>query len=163
MKQKSTWLLKLAVVLMAIPPLALTGLLWFEIGKTAYKEAANGATLGYIILGILLLITVSLIPYLAALSQSFKLLHYIDISKAFSELSVAALKKIKKSALVISGIYVLALPLVAMVAEWDDAPGLIIIGMLPIFAAVVISIFAAVLERLLKEAIEIKTENELTV
>ena len=97
MKQKSTWLLKLAVVLMATPPLALTGLLWFEIGKTAYKEATNGATLGYIILGILFLVTISLIPYLAALSQSFKLLHYIDVSKAFSELSVAALKKIKKS------------------------------------------------------------------
>lgn len=163
MKQGSTLLLKMAVILMGIPPLALAILLWFEIGGTAFKEAVTGATLGYIVLAILLLMTVSLIPYLAALSQSFKLLHYIDISKAFSELSVAALKKIKKSALVISGIYVLALPLVAMVAEWDDAPGLIIIGMLPIFAAVVISIFAAVLERLLKEAIEIKTENELTV
>lgn len=163
MKQGSTLLLKMAVILMGIPPLALAILLWFEIGGTAFKEAVTGATLGYIVLAILLLMTVSLIPYFAALSQSFKLLYYIDENKAFSELSVAALKKIKKSALVISGIYVLALPLVAMVAEWDDAPGLIIIGMLPIFAAVVISIFAAVLERLLKEAIEIKTENELTV
>lgn len=163
MKQGSTFLLKLAVILMGIPPLALMVLLWFEIGRTAFKEAADGATLGYIVLAVLFLMAVSLIPYFAALSQSFKLLYYIDESKAFSELSVSALKKIKKNALIISVIYTLALPLVAMVAEWDDAPGLIIIGMLPIFAAVVISIFAAVLQRLLREAIEIKTENELTV
>ena len=163
MKQGSTLLLKWTVILLGIPPLALTVLLWSEIGRIAFNEALNGSTLGYIILGILSLITVSLIPYVAALSQSFKLLHYIDVSKAFSELSVKALKKIKRYALIISGLYLLALPLVAIVAEWDDAPGLIIVGMIPIFAALIVGVFSAVLQRLLKEAIEIKTENELTV
>jgi len=48
-------------------------------------------------------------------------------------------------------------------AEADDAPGLIVIGLLIIFGCLVVAIFAAVLQKLLKTAIEIKTENELTV
>ena len=45
----------------------------------------------------------------------------------------------------------------------DDAPGIIIIGMIMIFASMVIAVFAAVLQRLLKDAIDIKSENDLTV
>ncbi|MGV2488281.1 UNVERIFIED_CONTAM: DUF2975 domain-containing protein, partial [Bacillus mycoides] len=50
-----------------------------------------------------------------------------------------------------------------LVAERDDAPGIIILGMLLIFASMVIAVFAAVLQRLLKDAIDIKSENDLTV
>ncbi len=56
-----------------------------------------------------------------------------------------------------------ALPFVYIMAEVDDAPGLIVIGMVPIFASMVIAVFAAVLQRLLKEAIDIKAENDLIV
>jgi capsular polysaccharide biosynthesis protein len=55
------------------------------------------------------------------------------------------------------------MPLVYMVAEKDDAPGLIIIGMAPIFASMVIAFFAAILQKLLKEAIDIKSDNDLTI
>jgi hypothetical protein len=48
-------------------------------------------------------------------------------------------------------------------AEVDDAPGLILVGMVPIFTSLVIAVFAAVLQRLLQEAIDIKSENDLTV
>ena len=65
--------------------------------------------------------------------------------------------------MIISGLYVVILPFVYIVAELDDAPGLIIVGMVPIFASMVIAVFAAVLQRLLQEAIDIKSENDLTV
>ncbi len=55
------------------------------------------------------------------------------------------------------------MPLFYLVAERDDAPGIIIIGMIIIFASMVIAVFAAVLQRLLKDAIDIKSENDLTV
>lgn len=55
------------------------------------------------------------------------------------------------------------MPFVYFLAEKDDAPGLIIIGFVPIFASIVIAVFAAVLQRLLQEAINIKSENDLTV
>lgn len=103
------------------------------------------------------------IPYYFALYQTFKLLNYIDKNNAFSELSVQALKNIKYSALAISVLYVLGMPLFYLVAERDDAPGIIIIGMIMIFASMVIAVFAAVLQRLLKDAIDIKSENDLTV
>ncbi|MEH6994350.1 DUF2975 domain-containing protein, partial [Neobacillus drentensis] len=106
---------------------------------------------------------VSVIPFFAALVQAFKLLSYIDKNQAFSELSVNALKNIKICALTISGLYLVILPFVYLVAELDDAPGLIIIGIVPVFASMVIAVFAAVLQRLLKEAIDIKSENDLTV
>ncbi|MGV2643750.1 DUF2975 domain-containing protein, partial [Clostridium perfringens] len=47
--------------------------------------------------------------------------------------------------------------------EKDDAPGIILIGMALIFASIVIAVFAAVLQKLLQEAIDIKSENDLTV
>lgn len=103
------------------------------------------------------------IPYYFALYQTFKLLNYIDKNNAFSELSVKALKNIKYSALAISVLYVLGMPLFYLVAERDDAPGIIVIGMIIIFASMVIAVFAAVLQRLLKDAIDIKSENDLTV
>lgn len=163
MKNGSTFLLKVAIILMGVPVLVLAVVLWWQIGSVAISEAFKGATLGYIILGILTGMTLSMIPYYASLYQAIKILTYIDHNKAFSVLSVAALKKIKKYALVICGLYVLISPLVFAVAQWDDAPGLVIIGMVPAFAALVIAIFAAVLQKLLQEAIELKSENELTV
>jgi hypothetical protein len=106
---------------------------------------------------------VSVIPFFVALYQAFKLLIYIDKNQAFSELSVKALKNIKFCAMTISGLYVVIMPFVYLVADLDDAPGLIIIGMVPIFASIVIAVFAAVLQRLLQEAIDIKSENDLIV
>lgn len=106
---------------------------------------------------------VSAIPFFIALYQAFKLLTYIDKNKAFSEISVNVLKKIKYCATTISVLYVIMLPFVFLVADKDDAPGLIIFGTVPIFASMVIAVFAAVLQKLLKEAIDIKSENDLTV
>ncbi|CAM2146145.1 Uncharacterized membrane protein YoaS [Paraburkholderia tropica] len=103
------------------------------------------------------------IPFYFALYQAFTLLSYIDRNKAFSELSVRALKKIKYCAITISLLLVAGMPLFYLIAEMDDAPGIILIGLVLIFASMVIAVFAAVLQRLLQEAIDIKSENDLTV
>jgi hypothetical protein len=55
------------------------------------------------------------------------------------------------------------MPYIFYVADRDDAPGVSVIGFIIIFASFVIAVFAAVLERLLQNAIEIKSENDLTV
>ena len=57
------------------------------------------------------------LPYYFALYQTFKLLNYIDKNNAFSELSVQALKNIKYSALAISVLYVLGMPLFSLQRE----------------------------------------------
>ncbi|GAA0489742.1 DUF2975 domain-containing protein [Salinibacillus aidingensis] len=163
MKRGSTLFLKIAVILIGIPILALCILLLPQIANEAIEHATRGAELGYIVLGLLAVMYLSAIPFYIALYQAFKLLNYIDRNQAFSELSVRALKNIKYCAIIISGLYVVVLPFVYIIAEWDDAPGLILIGMVIAGASLVIAVFAAVLQRLLQEAIHIKSENDLTV
>ncbi|WP_338450232.1 DUF2975 domain-containing protein [Niallia oryzisoli] len=158
MKQVSTLFLKIAIFLIGTPVLALSIFGMFYLAKNpAIPDYAQ------ILYPIVIGMYVSVVPFFAALYQALKLLSYIDKNEAFSELSVKALKKIKICAMIISGLYVVILPFVYLVAELDDAPGLIIIGMVPVFASMVIAVFAAVLHRLLQEAIDIKSENELIV
>jgi len=144
--------LKIAVVLIAIPILALgiLGLSWLANNPVS-PDYAN------ILYPILVGLYVTTIPFFFALYQALKLLSYIDKNIAFSELSRKALKNIKYCAFTISTLYVVMMPFVFLVAEKDDAPGLIIMGTAPIFASMVIAVFAIVLQKLLKEVIDIKS------
>ncbi|MBT2617744.1 MULTISPECIES: DUF2975 domain-containing protein [unclassified Bacillus (in: firmicutes)] len=163
MKRSSTLFLKVAVIFIGIPVLALCLFLLPQIANEANEALERGSDLAYMVYGLLMVMYVSAIPFYFALYQSFNLLSYIDNNQAFSELSVRALKKIKKCAIIISGLYVVALPFVYIMAEVDDAPGLVLIGVVMVFAPMVIAVFAAVLQRLLQEAIDIKSENDLIV
>lgn len=105
----------------------------------------------------------SALPFFLALWQALKLLDSIDRNTAFSESSVTALRNIKRCAIVISAIYAAFLPLLLPIGAADDAPGLLVFGAALAFVPVTVAVFAAVLERLLRNAIEIKSENDLTV
>src|SRR5690625_2835603 len=163
MKQVSTLFLKIVVIAMSIPVLALCIFVLPKVVMEAFRHAANGEKLGYIVLTILFVMYITAIPFFLALYQTVKLLTYIEKDQAFSQISVTALTKVKNYAKLISGLYVLVLPLVYIVAEWDDAPGLILIGIVMIGASFAVAVFASVLQRLLQKAIDIKEENDLTV
>ncbi|MFS0869101.1 DUF2975 domain-containing protein [Paenibacillus xylanilyticus] len=158
MKRGSTIFLKMAVLLVGVPILALCiyGIPWLVNNPVNPNYAGS-------LYPIVIMMYVSVIPFIIALYQSFRLLSYIDKNEAFSLISVRSLKIIKYCAIVISSLYTVMLPFVFIVAEKDDAPGLIIFGTVPIFASLVIAVFSAVLQRLLQEAIDIKSENDLIV
>ncbi|KAB2441013.1 DUF2975 domain-containing protein [Bacillus luti] len=160
MKQGSTLFLKIVVILIGIPVLAMCIFLVPKIGNFAAELYPDIAFIKYLVF---INLYATAIPFYYALYQAFKLLSYIDKNNAFSELSVSALKNIKYCAMTISVLYVLGMPLFYLIAERDDAPGFIIIGMIMILASMVIAVFAAVLQRLLQDAIDIKSENDLTV
>jgi len=160
MKRVSTLFLKVTVFLIGLPILALCIFVVPGIANFAAELYPDHAYLKYLVFADLY---ASAVPFYLALYQSFRLLIYIDRNEAFSELSVRALKNIKYCAVAISILYVAGLPLLYLIAEADDAPGVILIGLVIIFASMVIAFFAAVLQRLLKEAIDIKSENDLTV
>ncbi|OZB94372.1 DUF2975 domain-containing protein [Paenibacillus sp. XY044] len=160
MKRVSTLFLKMAVFLIGIPILALCIFVVPVIANFAAELYPDHAYFKYLVF---VGMYAGAIPFYLALYQAFKLLIYIDGNEAFSELSVRALKKIKHCAVAISILYVAGLPLMYLIAEADDAPGVILIGLVIIFASMVIAFFAAVLQRLLQEAIDIKSENDLTV
>lgn len=112
---------------------------------------------------ILLGMYVTAIPFFFALYQAHKLLTYIDKNIAFSRNSVMALKNIKYSALIISVFYIVGMPYVFKIADQDDAPGVVLIGLLFASAPLVIAVFAAVLQKLIQNGLDLKSENDLTV
>lgn len=154
--KKETLFLKVVIFLIGIPILALC---LFGL-PFVVKEAADAY---WMIKPILIVMYVTAIPFFAALYQALKLLSYIDKNIAFSEISVKALKIIKYCASSISVLYAAVMPFVYLLAEMDDAPGAIVIGLVITFASIVIAVFAAVLEKLLRTAIDIKSENDLTI
>lgn len=154
MKRSSTLFLKSVVYLIGIFILALClfilpmGIMTDQVGY--YRP-------------ILLGLYVPAVPFFFALYQAIKLLGYIDNDKAFSDLSVAALKNIKYSAAVISALFTTGLPYIYYAADRDDAPGVLAIGLVIAFASLVIASAAALFQRLLQNAVDIKSENDLTV
>lgn len=160
MERGSTLFLKVVVILMGLPVLAICIFIAPEIGELAAYIFSDNVLIKHLVT---IYLWITAIPYYFALYQAFKLLSYIDRNQAFSDLSVRALKNIKYAAVAISALWLLFMPVVYVMAEIDDAPGLILIGMAFTFAPMVIAVFAAVLQKLLKNAIEIKSENDLTV
>ncbi|MDU0200940.1 DUF2975 domain-containing protein [Paenibacillus sp. MAH-36] len=160
MKRGTTLFLKIAVILIGIPILALCIFLVPKFGNFAgglYPDFAYMKPL------VLTDMYAAAIPFYIALYQAFKLLSYIDKNQAFSELSVTALKNIKYCAITISALYLLGMPLYYLIARRVDPPIITVTGWVIIFASIVIAVFAAVLQKLLQEAIHIKSENDLTI
>ena len=145
---------------MALVALALSALL-LTITYSGWEQ--EFPTMAHLRYPVMITLTATLVPYFIALYQTLHLLSYIDKGRAFSLLSVTALKKIKYSAIAFSGIYLIFQPIVYMVAQADDAPGIVIIGAAMVGAPIVVAVFASVLEKLLHSAIAIKSENDLTV
>lgn len=158
--KRETLFLKSIVILMGLPVLALCILVVPKIGSFAAELVPS---MPYIKALVLFVMYAAAIPFFIALYQTFKLLGFIDKNEAFSNGSAKALRVIKYCAMAISGVYVLGMPLFYIMGELDDAPGIILIGLLIIFASLIIAVFAAVLEKLLTSAIEMKSENDLTV
>lgn len=157
-KQGSTLFLKAVVILMGIAVLALCTLGMPQIVNEAVEHYSRR-----VFLPALTGMYASAIPFFYALYLALRLLSYIDKNEAFSERSVRALRNIKYCAAAVSILYAAISPCLYFMAQKDDAPGLLAIGLVIIFAALAIAVFAAVLQMLLKNAIDIKSENDLTI
>lgn len=153
MKVKSTLFLKAVVVLMGLGALTLCGVLvWAMFSDNT----------GYY-LPILVGMELTAIPFFIALYQAMKLLGYIDSNKSFSPFSTNALKNIKYCAVAIATMYAVGMPYIFYAADRDDAPGAVAIGLIITGASIVIAVFASLLQKILQNAIDIKSENDLTV
>lgn len=160
MEKGTTLFLKTVLIVMGLPILAFCIFILPSIAKEIlgyHPEYSN------FIYAVLVVMYAAAIPFYWALYQSFKLLNLIDSNMAFSEDSVSALRNIKHCAYAISIMYALIIPFFYFLGEFDDAPGIILIGLILIFASLVIAFFSAILQKLLRDAIEFKSENDLTV
>jgi hypothetical protein len=108
-------------------------------------------------------LAVALMAFFVAAAQAWRLLNYVDKNKPFSKDSIRALRNIKWAALLIGAVFMCAMPLVYWIAQSDDAPGLILFGLLFAGIPLAVGVFAGVLESLIQKALDLKAENDLTV
>jgi hypothetical protein len=101
------------------------------------------------------------IPFFAALYQTFKVLGYVGQNKAFSQATTKALRTIRFCAFAIIG-FVAVGELFIMVGDSDDRAGGVFLGILITFGSAVIATAAAMFERVLQNAVDMKSENDLT-
>jgi hypothetical protein len=158
LKQSSTLFLKIVISLIGLVTFA--GLIWFPQteGRAANLDLVSIYADPLIIYGFL-----ASIPFFVALYHGIKLLSYVDQNKVFSETAVKAVRNIKYCAITLSGFIVVGLLYIRLFAHGEDAAGPTALGMFTTFACIVIATAAAVFERLLQNAVNIKSENDLTV
>lgn len=158
MKLGSTFFLKLVILLIGI--IVLTLLLWFPQTE---GRAVNLDLISIYKDPFIIYIYIVFIPFFVALYQSFKLLGYIEQDEVFSQISVNALRNIKYCIVAFIGFIAIALVWIKIMSGDDDPAGAIAIGLVMIFASSVIATGTAVAQRLLQSAVDIKSENDLTV
>lgn len=160
LQRSSTIILRLAIIGYGLVILLVTTLL----SRGVYREWPEiFPDTVYLRYPAVIILAIAALSLLAALYQGMKLLNFVDRSIAFSHRSVNALNNIKYAALIMSADLACGLPFVYMIAQKDDAPGLILFGAAIASAPFAVAVAAAVAARLLKHVIAIKTENDLTV
>ena len=158
MKRSSTIFLQIVIVLIGIGALAL--MLW-----EPHIEGRNAhATLFEIYFKdpFLAYVYIASIAFFVALYQAFKVLGYAGQNKVFSQEAVKALRTIKYCAISMIG-FVAVGEIFIMFSNSDDRAGGVFMGLLITFGSIVVAAGAAMFERILQNAVEIKSENDLTV
>lgn len=104
------------------------------------------------------------ITFFVALYKAFRLLGYIGQNKVFSAKAVGALKNIKYCAIILSALIVVAGLFIRFTHNKEDDPaGFLAICIVTTFASIVVATAAAIFEKLLQNAVDMKSENDLTI
>lgn len=160
MKKSSTIFLQVVIVLIGIGALSL--LLWEphiegrNAHSTLFEIYFKDPFLAYVY-------TAS-IAFFVVLYKGFRLLGYIRLNQIFSQRSVQALRTIKYCAMSLIAFIAGAEAYFFLVVRGkDDIAGGVVIGLILILVSVIIATTAAVFERVVHNAVEIKSENDLTI
>src|SRR3972149_9630123 len=158
MKKGSTLFLKVVILLIAIG--ALIGMIWFPQteGRATNLDLISIYTDPFIIY-----IYIASTPFFVGLYQALKLLNFIDANKAFSQGAVNTLRNMKFASLSLIGFIALAVFYIRFFVHDDDPAGPTALGIYLSLAFGVIATAAGVFQKLLQNAVNIKSENDLTV
>lgn len=159
MKRASTIFLQAVIVLIGIVVLGVLIRLPLTEGRATNLDLLSIYADPFILYGY-----IASIAFFIALYKAFKLLGYIGQNKVFSSNSVAALKSIKYCAIVFSILIVTAgLYIKIFHNKEDDPAGFLAICIVTTFASIVVATAAAIFEKILQNAIDLKSENDLTI
>ena len=157
MKRSSTAFLQVVVVLFGI------GIIVFLLWEP-HVEGVNAHARFFQVYASLFVVYAyaASIPFFVALYQTVKLLGYAGQNKVFSQEAVKSLRTIKYCALAIIGF--VAVSLIFMInGDRDDRPAGLFMRFLITFPSIIVAAAAATFERVLQNAVDIKSENDLTV
>jgi Protein of unknown function (DUF2975) len=157
--KRSSIFLKVVIILIGIGAVAL--LLWEPQieGRNAHSTFFEI----YFNDPFLALVYIGSIPFFFALYQAFKVLGYAAQNKIFSRAAVKGLRTIKYCAITIVGFVAIEEIFIMLNHGNDDPAGGVFMGILITFGSVVIATAAAIFERILQNAVDIKSDNDLTV
>jgi hypothetical protein len=158
MKRGSTIFLQVVIVLIGVGALAL--MLWEphlegrNAHATVFEIYFKDPFLAYAY--------IASISFFVALYQAFKVLGYAGKNQVFSQAAVKALRTIKYCAIAIIG-FVAVGEIYILFGNSDDRAGGVFMGILITFGSIVMATAAAMFERILQNAVDIKSDNDLTV
>lgn len=158
MSKTSTLFLKVVIVFIAIGVLA--GLIWFPQTE---GRAANLDLIHIYSDPLIIYVYIGSIPFFVGLYQAFKLLTYIDDNRAFSQDAVNVLRTMKFTFLILIGFIALALLYIRFFVQGEDPAGPTGLGIFMSLAFAVIATAAGVFQKLFQNAVDLKSENDLTV
>ena len=161
MKKSSTLFLQGVIVLVGIIALAIMIRFPMTEGRAVNLDLFSIYADPFIVFGYL-----ASIPFYFALYQAFKLLGYIGQNKVFSPNSVKTLRTIKYCALIIGASIVMAAAYIRISFDGngdDDPAGFMAMCIVTTFISIVVATAAAVFEKTLQSAVDMKSENDLTV
>lgn len=158
MKRSSTAFLQVVIVLIGLGALAL--LLWEPHLEGRNKHATVFEV--YFHDPFLAYAYISSVAFFVALYQAFKVLGYAGKNQVFSPAAVKALRTIKFCAIAMIG-FVAGAEIFILMQESDDRAGGVVMGVFIAFGSIVMATAAATFERILQSAVDLKSENDLTV
>jgi len=151
----------LQVVIVLIGIVALTILAWFPLteGRATNLDLVDIYFDPFILYGY-----AASIAFFIGLYKAFKLLGYIGQNRVFSSSSVKTLKSIKYCAIVLSVLIVMAGLFIRLSHnEEDDPAGFLAICIVTTFVTIIVATAAAIFEKILQNAVDMKSENDLTI
>ncbi len=160
MKRGSTIFLQVVIVLLGVG--VFTFLLWEpqlegrNVNATQFEIYFKDPFLAYIYL--------AFVPFFVGLYQAVRMLGYARRDEVFSQRCVRALQIIKYCAIT-TAIFIVGAEayIFIFVRGTDDVAGGVMMGAFIILVSAIIATAAAVFERILQNAVDIKSENDLTV
>lgn len=159
MKRTSIIFLQAVVVLIGIVALAILIRLPLTEGRAVNLDLFSIYFDPFILYGY-----AASIAFFVALYKAFRLLGYIGQNKVFSSNAVKALKSIKYCAIVLGVLIVIAGLYIRIYHNKEDDPaGFLAICIVTTFVSVVVATAAAIFEKILQNAIDMKSENDLTI
>ena len=159
MKRISTVFLQAVIVLIGMVALAIMIRFPMTEGRAVNLDLVSIYTDPFILYGY-----AASIAFFVALYKAFKLLGYIGQNKVFTIDAVKALRSIKYCAIVLGILIVAAGIYIRFTHHEDDDPaGFLAICIVTTFVSIVVATAAAIFEKLLQNAVDMKSENDLTI